>query len=198
MLGKCFDILQKIETKISLSKVDPDLGVHHYVNVNGVKLHYVESGDSNKPLMLFLHGFPQFWWTKYLEIIENVLQQLIQLSSISWVILSCKRFAWRHQIRHFQKTHRVVAVDMRFSWRFQVFIVSSFSPQRIQWVREARGDRCLPHGNSRCWHQVSCQGAWSWEIYFGKIHFPTSKILGGMGTHCNIFQNMTFKDGILW
>jgi epoxide hydrolase 4 len=31
-----------------------------YAEVNGVKLHYVEEGKG--PLMLFLHGFPEFWY----------------------------------------------------------------------------------------------------------------------------------------
>jgi pimeloyl-ACP methyl ester carboxylesterase len=29
----------------------------------GVQLHYVEKGDRTKPLMLFLHGFPEFWYS---------------------------------------------------------------------------------------------------------------------------------------
>lgn len=49
----------------------------------GVKLHYVEKGDSSKPLMLFIHGFPEFW------------------------------YSWRHQIIEFSKDYRTVAVDMR-------------------------------------------------------------------------------------
>ncbi|KAI8440450.1 hypothetical protein MSG28_001746 [Choristoneura fumiferana] len=28
---------------------------------DNVKLHYLESGDPSKPLMIFLHGFPEFW-----------------------------------------------------------------------------------------------------------------------------------------
>jgi pimeloyl-ACP methyl ester carboxylesterase len=63
--------------------VDPELGSHHYLMVNGVKLHYVEAGRPDGPLMVLVHGFPQFW------------------------------YAWRYQIRHFKATHRVVAVDMR-------------------------------------------------------------------------------------
>ena len=39
--------------------------------------------------------------------------------------------------------------------------------QRVQWVWETRGDRCLLHGEPRQWCQVSCQGAWSREIYIG-------------------------------
>eukprot|EP00092_Neocalanus_flemingeri_P011589 GFUD01012490.1.p1 GENE.GFUD01012490.1~~GFUD01012490.1.p1 ORF type:complete len:340 (+),score=69.82 GFUD01012490.1:169-1188(+) len=63
--------------------LDPELGVHKYMTVNGIKIHYVEAGDSNKPLLLFVHGFPEFW------------------------------FSWRHQIKHFKKNYRVVAMDNR-------------------------------------------------------------------------------------
>jgi pimeloyl-ACP methyl ester carboxylesterase len=34
--------------------------VHHYVNVNGIRLHYAEAG-SGDPVIL-LHGWPQHWW----------------------------------------------------------------------------------------------------------------------------------------
>jgi len=64
--------------------LEPELGEHKYMVVNGAqKIHYVESGDSSKPLILFVHGFPEFWWT------------------------------WRAQIKHFNKKYRVVALDMR-------------------------------------------------------------------------------------
>ena len=49
----------------------------------GVKIHYVEKGDRSKPLMLFLHGFPEFW------------------------------FSWRFQLEHFSKDYHCVAIDMR-------------------------------------------------------------------------------------
>lgn len=61
---------------------DPKYGAHKYVTVNvsvafrpnhcffyrfsfpqQVRLHYVESGDKSKPLMLFLHGVPEFWYS---------------------------------------------------------------------------------------------------------------------------------------
>ena len=32
-----------------------------YAEVNGVRLHYVEQGKG--PLILFLHGFPEFWYS---------------------------------------------------------------------------------------------------------------------------------------
>jgi pimeloyl-ACP methyl ester carboxylesterase len=33
---------------------------HRFVNANGTRFHVVEAGTG--PLMLFLHGFPEFWW----------------------------------------------------------------------------------------------------------------------------------------
>ncbi|HEY2175834.1 MAG TPA: alpha/beta hydrolase [Mycobacteriales bacterium] len=33
---------------------------HHDVSTNGVRLHVVEAGSG--PLVLLLHGFPEFWW----------------------------------------------------------------------------------------------------------------------------------------
>jgi pimeloyl-ACP methyl ester carboxylesterase len=52
-----------------------------YVKVNGVRLHYVTSGKG--PLILFLHGFPEFW------------------------------YEWRNQLLEFGKDHEAVAPDMR-------------------------------------------------------------------------------------
>ena len=54
---------------------------HDYIQTNGIKLHYVTQGEG--PLMLFLHGFPEFW------------------------------YSWRHQIEAFSKSYKVVAIDMR-------------------------------------------------------------------------------------
>ncbi|GMR62949.1 hypothetical protein PMAYCL1PPCAC_33144 [Pristionchus mayeri] len=56
---------------------------HKFVKLSGVRLHYVEEGDMTKPLLLFVHGFPEFW------------------------------YSWRYQIKHFAKTHHVVAIDQR-------------------------------------------------------------------------------------
>lgn len=62
---------------------DETLGKHGYVKLKEVKLHYVEAGDSSKPLVLLLHGFPEFW------------------------------YSWRHQLKHLKDDFRTVAVDMR-------------------------------------------------------------------------------------
>ena len=34
---------------------------HHYIDVNGIRLHYVEQGAG--PLVILLHGFPEFWYS---------------------------------------------------------------------------------------------------------------------------------------
>jgi len=62
---------------------DTAYGKHSYVRLQDLKIHYVENGDRSKPLMLFVHGFPEFW------------------------------FSWRHQLKHFAKSHWVVALDLR-------------------------------------------------------------------------------------
>lgn len=54
---------------------------HHTARLNGIDIHYVEAGKG--PLMLFVHGFPDFWRV------------------------------WIDQLAYFARTHRVVALDMR-------------------------------------------------------------------------------------
>ncbi len=54
---------------------------HETVEVNGVRLHYAKSGSGQ--LMLFLHGFPEFW------------------------------YAWKDQLEEFGRDHLAVAPDMR-------------------------------------------------------------------------------------
>lgn len=54
---------------------------HQTIRTNGIQLHYVTEGEG--PLMLMLHGFPEFW------------------------------YSWRHQIPEFASQYKVVALDMR-------------------------------------------------------------------------------------
>jgi pimeloyl-ACP methyl ester carboxylesterase len=54
---------------------------HEYAEVNGVRLHYVKAGSG--PVMMFVHGFPEFW------------------------------YEWRNQIAEFSTDHTVIAPDMR-------------------------------------------------------------------------------------
>src|SRR5579871_5052576 len=52
-----------------------------FVKVNGVRLHYVTAGKG--PLILFLHGFPEFW------------------------------YEWNNQLSEFARDHQAVAPDLR-------------------------------------------------------------------------------------
>ena len=63
---------------------NPNLGKHDYLVLNdhNLKIHYVCSGEKGKPLMLFLHGFPEFW------------------------------YSWRFQLPEFGKDYFTVAIDM--------------------------------------------------------------------------------------
>ncbi len=54
---------------------------HHYIHVNNLRMHYVTAGEG--PLMVMLHGFPEFW------------------------------YSWRHQIPVMAQRFQVVAPDMR-------------------------------------------------------------------------------------
>ena len=57
---------------------------HGKTIANGVRLHYVEAGDPDDPLVLLLHGFPEFW------------------------------YAWRHQLPALAEAgYHVIAPDLR-------------------------------------------------------------------------------------
>jgi pimeloyl-ACP methyl ester carboxylesterase len=42
---------------------------HTYVQTNGIRLHVIQAGPSNGPLVILLHGFPEYWrgWVKQIE-----------------------------------------------------------------------------------------------------------------------------------
>ena len=62
----------------------PLWGAHKTVVVSGLSFHFVQSsGDTSKPLLLLLHGFPESW------------------------------YSWRWWLVAFSHSHRVVAVDQR-------------------------------------------------------------------------------------
>jgi pimeloyl-ACP methyl ester carboxylesterase len=65
-----------------LHNVDPRIR-HGYAQVGDVRLHYAESGEADRPLVVLLHGFPEFW------------------------------YSWRHQLAALGEHFHVVAPDMR-------------------------------------------------------------------------------------
>ena len=38
---------------------DSSYGTHKYIMANGIQFHYAANGTEGKPLMLFVHGFPE-------------------------------------------------------------------------------------------------------------------------------------------
>ncbi len=60
---------------------DDELGTHGFVNSSGVKIHYVSRGTG--PLLVMLHGFPDYWYT------------------------------WRKQMPVLAERFQVVAIDLR-------------------------------------------------------------------------------------
>jgi epoxide hydrolase 4 len=54
-----------------------------YANLETVRIHYTESGSDDSELIIFLHGFPEFW------------------------------YQWKNQLGHFGRTHHAVAPDLR-------------------------------------------------------------------------------------
>ena len=46
---------------------------HHDVNTNGIRLHVVQAGPQNGPLVILLHGFPEFWygWRHQISYLAN-------------------------------------------------------------------------------------------------------------------------------
>lgn len=46
---------------------------HKYIETNGIKLHVVQQGPEEGPLVLLLHGFPEFWygWSNQMSELAN-------------------------------------------------------------------------------------------------------------------------------
>lgn len=69
---------------------------------NGVRLHYASSGQQGRPLMLFVHGFPEFW------------------------------YAWREQLPEFGEDWFAVAPDLRgFNLSDQPAQTAAYRPRLI-------------------------------------------------------------------
>ncbi|KAF9128773.1 Bifunctional epoxide hydrolase 2 [Mortierella sp. 14UC] len=67
---------------MTIPYIDPNSFEHKFIQTKGIKYHYVEAGDPKGEPLLFIHGFPEFW------------------------------YAWRFQIKYFAELgYRVLALD---------------------------------------------------------------------------------------
>lgn len=109
--------------------------IHHlqYASLpNGTRLHYASAGQRGKPLMLFVHGFPEFW------------------------------YAWEAQLAEFGRTHFAVAPDLRgFNLSSKPAAVEAYKPRHlvddlVQFVAALGYDRCVvvahDWGGAVCWN----------------------------------------------
>ncbi|WP_421655898.1 alpha/beta fold hydrolase [Leptothermofonsia sp. ETS-13] len=111
---------------------------HNSITTNGIKLHFVTQGEG--PLMLLLHGFPEFW------------------------------YSWRHQIPEFARDRKVVAIDLRGyndsdkPESQSAYVMAEFIKD-IQGVIEGLGyDRCVLVG-----HDWGGAIAWSFAYAFPQM-----------------------------
>lgn len=94
---------------------------HDYIITNGVKLHYVTQGQG--PLILMLHGFPEFW------------------------------YSWRHQIPALAEDYKVVALDLRGynesdkPQQKSAYVMSEFVKDIEGVIRGLGYDRCVLVGH---------------------------------------------------
>ncbi|MFS8975175.1 alpha/beta hydrolase [Cupriavidus necator] len=99
---------------------------------NGSQLHYASAGERGRPLMLFVHGFPEFW------------------------------FEWEDQLAEFGRTHFAVAPDLRgYNLSSKPAEVEAYRPRHIvedlvQFVSALGYDQAVvvahDWGGAICWN----------------------------------------------
>jgi pimeloyl-ACP methyl ester carboxylesterase len=81
LLGGCGLATAQETSDTQPTQISDALGKHGFADSDGVKIHYVTRGQG--PLLVMLHGFPDFWYT------------------------------WREQIPELSQQFQVVAIDLR-------------------------------------------------------------------------------------
>ena len=81
---------------------------HRPVTANGTRFHIAEAGEG--PLVLLLHGFPQFWWTWRAQLESLSADQFARSATHpQWGLVSVdflvQMYAWhcRHHVAHIRQ-----------------------------------------------------------------------------------------------
>ncbi len=137
---------------------------HEYADVNGVRLHYARAG--NGPLIVFLHGFPEFW------------------------------YEWKNQLVEFSRDHTAVAPDMRgYNLSSKPADLSAYQvPQLVEDVRALTGELMKSTGGSKFTlvaHDWGGVVAW----VFGALHPDLlDKLVIVNAPHPTIFGKLLQQD----
>ena len=131
---------------------NPKIGKHAYLELkhHDLKIHYVFNGEREKPLMLFVHGFPEFWYT------------------------------WKYQLPEFGKDHFAVAIDLiGYGKSSKPDGVEPYKPKAIamyikDFVHELGYDDCVLVGHdwggglayeTAAGNTYSMYGIYPWQIF---------------------------------
>ncbi|MFD2574425.1 alpha/beta fold hydrolase [Spirosoma soli] len=69
-----------LEDRVRHKEVIPIRMEHDFVETNGIKLHVIKAGPTEGPLVILLHGFPEFWYGW-----NHQIDELAQAGYCVWV-----------------------------------------------------------------------------------------------------------------
>ncbi|MDJ0557438.1 MAG: alpha/beta hydrolase [Microcoleaceae cyanobacterium MO_207.B10] len=131
----------------------------NFITVNGINLHYVTEGSG--PLMLMLHGFPEFW------------------------------YSWRHQIPEFAQDHQVVALDLRGynesdkPEETSAYVMAEFIQDIEETIKELGYEKCIlvghDWGGAIAWYFAYAHPEMVEKLIVMNIPHP-AKFREGLGT----------------
>ncbi|CAG8467541.1 14670_t:CDS:2 [Dentiscutata heterogama] len=156
------DAISKLNTQSSI------YGNHKTLTINGKSFHYVESGNVNGPLILFLHGFPEFW------------------------------YCWRYQLDGLKDmNYHLVAMDMRgFGGSYKPKELEAYHPDHL--ISDIRSfiQELSPNGRAACvvGHDWGAVLAWaaaaqSWEFDHADQSGYMERLIILNGPHTLVFLN---------
>lgn len=138
----------------------------NFITANSIKIHYVTQGSG--PLMLMLHGFPEFW------------------------------YSWRHQIPEFAQDYKVVALDLRGYNESDkpedksAYVISEFIKDIEGVIKELGYEKCVlvahDWGGAIAWSFAYARPEMVDKLIVMNIPHP-AKFMEGLGTPEQLFRS---------